>query len=65
MYKLTAIEKIIEDQPHRIYAVEKSGNIICDFTTEKETAEKIIELLNENKVESNQVFDVIEDLIYC
>ncbi len=64
MYSLTKTEKEIEDETVQIYAVEENGRIICDFTTDKEFAETIIRLLNENGVESNHVLDIIEDLVY-
>ena len=64
LYALTKTEKEIEDETVQIYAVEENGRVICDFTTDKEFAEAIIRLLNENGVESNHVMDVIEDLVY-
>ncbi len=64
MYSLTKTEKEIEDETVQIYAVEENGKIICDFTTDEAFASEIVHLLNENKVESNHVIDIIEDMVY-
>ncbi|MBQ7837609.1 MAG: hypothetical protein IJ395_03205 [Clostridia bacterium] len=64
MYALTQTEKEIEDEVFQIYAVEAEGKIIMDFTTDREFAEKVVKLLNENGVEINHAVDVIEDLVY-
>lgn len=64
MYALTKVEKEIENEILQIYAVEEDGHVIIDFTTDKEFAEWVIGLLNENGVEPNHVVDVIEDLVY-
>ena len=64
MYALVKTEKEVDDETVQIYAVEENGRIICDFTTDKAFALKIVHLLNENKVESNHVIDIIEDMVY-
>lgn len=64
MFALTKTEKEIEDETVQIYAVEENGRIICDFTKDEAFALKVIRLLNENKVETNHVLDVIEDMVY-
>lgn len=64
MYQLTKIKKAIENQLLEVYAVEKNGKVLYDFTLKREEAENIVDLLNDNGVEENHVIDVIEDLIY-
>lgn len=64
MYQLAKVKKAVENQIMEIYAVEKDGRILCDFTVERKEAEQIINLLNDNDVEENHIIDIIEDFIY-
>ena len=64
MYILTKSCKQIENKETVLFGVADESFDFGDYTDDKAKAEKFVELLNSEKVESVHVPDIIEDLFY-
>ncbi len=64
MYILTKNCKKIESKDIVLFGVADESHDYGDFTDDMAKAEKFIDLLNYEKVESVHVPDIIEDMFY-
>ena len=64
MYKAEEQSVSTEDGVKILYGISDETRFYCDFTDSKETAENVVKLLNDNKVEGCHVPEIIEDLFY-
>ncbi len=64
MYRAEEEKSVIEDEEVTLYGIADENCFYCSFTLCKEVAEKVADMLNENKVADCHVNDIIEDLFY-
>ena len=64
MYFVTKHTIIIENQIIEEFRIADSDFEYCFFTQDKEKAQSVAAILNENTVEPNHVLDIIEDMFY-
>ncbi len=64
MYFLTKTCKQIEDEEAVLFGIADESHDYGDFTDDQTKAEKFVELLNSERVESVHVPDIIEDMFY-
>ncbi len=65
MYYTQEKEIEIEGELKTLYGVaDNNGLLLYDFTEYAVEAEKVVNLLNENKVERCHIADFIEDMFY-
>lgn len=64
MYKTKEEKTAIEDEEVTLYGIADENRFYCSFTQNRETAECVAALLNENEVAGCHVQDIIEDMFY-
>lgn len=64
LYKMQCKEIEIEGETRTLYGVSDENGFFCEFTENIAAAQKAVEFLNDNLVESCHICDVIEDLFY-
>lgn len=64
MYKAESKEISSEGESVTVWGVSDENGFIIDFTTDYETAERFVRILNENEVERQQVAEIAEDIFY-
>ena len=64
MYRAEQKEISTEDGIILVWGIADDNGFILDFTTDKNTAEKFADVLNENLVERIHIAEIVEDIFY-
>ncbi len=64
MYHIVSKNIITDEKKTVLFGIADESGIVCSFTENAEEAERFAALCNENGVERNQIFDVVEDFFY-
>ena len=64
LYRAQSTELNIDGETCILYGISDENGFYSDFTTDKQSAEKFAEFLNQNGVEPCHVQDIIEDFFY-
>lgn len=64
MYFVTKETVIIENKVEELFGISDGNTVFPCLTPDRNQAESLASILNENNVEPNHINDIIEDMFY-